>query len=167
LRPLPSSPLARRLSVLQAHLPPPPPPPPSPMADEKEAAREAAAHHAKEHAEAGEPTIFDKIISKQIPSKVVFEDDSVLAFRDISPQGPTHIILIPKARDGLTQLAKAEDRHEQILGHLLVTAAKVARQEKLDQGFRLVINDGPHGCQSVYHIHLHLIGGRQMNWPPG
>jgi len=134
---------------------------------EQDAALAAVAAHAPQAAAAGAPPIFDKIISKQIPSKVVFEDDSVLAFRDISPQGPVHIILIPKVRDGLTQLSKAEDRHEQVLGHLLVTAAKVARQEDLDQGFRLVINDGPHGCQSVYHLHLHLIGGRQMNWPPG
>jgi histidine triad (HIT) family protein len=155
--------LARRLSLLQAHLPHPP----HCMADEEEAARAAAAHRAKEKAEAGEPTIFDKIVSKQIPSKIVFEDDSVLAFRDVSPQGPVHIILIPKDRDGLTQLSKAEDRHERILGHLMVTAAKVARQENLEKGFRVVINDGPQGCQSVYHIHLHLIGGRQMNWPPG
>lgn len=134
---------------------------------EKDAALAAAAAHAPQAADAGAPTIFDKIISKQIPSTIVFEDDSVLAFRDISPQGPVHIVLIPKVRDGLTQLSKADDRHEAVLGHLLVTAAKVARQEQLDQGFRLVINDGPQGCQSVYHLHLHLIGGRQMNWPPG
>lgn len=136
------------------------------MAEEKQAALVAAANKAREAAEAGEPTLFDKIVSKQIPSKVVYEDDTVMAFRDISPQGPVHIILIPKDRDGLTQLSKAEERHTQILGHLLVTAAKVAKQEKLE-GFRLVINDGPQGCQSVYHLHLHLIGGRQMNWPPG
>lgn len=136
------------------------------MAEEKHAALVAAANKAREEAEAGEPTLFDKIVSKQIPSKVVYEDDTVMAFHDISPQAPVHIILIPKDRDGLTQLSKAEERHTQILGHLLVTAAKVAKQEKLE-GFRLVINDGPHGCQSVYHLHLHLIGGRQMNWPPG
>jgi histidine triad (HIT) family protein len=137
------------------------------MAEEKQAALVAAANKAREAAEAGEPTLFDKIVSKQIPSKVVYEDDTVMAFRDISPQGPVHIILIPKDRDGLTQLSKAEERHTQLLGHLLVTAAKVAKQEKLTEGFRLVINDGPQGCQSVYHLHLHLIGGRQMNWPPG
>jgi histidine triad (HIT) family protein len=137
------------------------------MASEEDKAHAAAAAGAPQAADEGAPTIFDKIISKEIPSKIVFEDDSVLAFRDISPQGPVHIILIPKVRDGLTQLSKAEDRHEQVLGHLLVVAAKVARQEKLEQGFRLVINDGPHGSQSVYHLHLHLIGGRQMKWPPG
>lgn len=137
------------------------------MASEEDKAHAAAAAGAPQAADEGAPTIFDKIISKEIASKIVFEDDSVLAFRDISPQGPVHIILIPKVRDGLTQLSKAEDRHEQVLGHLLVVAAKVARQEKLEQGFRLVINDGPHGSQSVYHLHLHLIGGRQMKWPPG
>ncbi|KAK1365934.1 14 kDa zinc-binding protein [Heracleum sosnowskyi] len=110
---------------------------------------------------------FDKIIKKEIPANVVFEDDKVLAFRDISPQAPTHIVIIPKVRDGLTGLSKAEEKHCEILGKLLYTAKLVAKQEGLDDGFRVVINDGPSGCQSVYHIHLHLIGGRQMNWPPG
>lgn len=154
----------RRLSVLEGHLAKGEF---EAMADEKAAALKAAAVKAKDAAEAGEPTLFDKIISKQIPSTVVYEDESVMAFRDISPQGPVHIILIPKDRDGLTQLSKAEERHTEVLGHLLVTAAKVARQEGLKEGFRLVINDGVQGCQSVYHLHLHLIGGRQMNWPPG
>ncbi|KAH7513158.1 hypothetical protein FEM48_Zijuj12G0166900 [Ziziphus jujuba var. spinosa] len=113
------------------------------------------------------PTIFDKIINKEIPSKVVFEDDQVLAFRDISPQAPTHILIIPKVKDGLTGLSKAEERHIDILGRLLYTAKLIAKQEGLDDGFRIVINDGPDGCQSVYHIHLHLLGGRQLNWPPG
>lgn len=161
--------LERRLSTLQAHLTGSGTSSSSAsgMASEEDKAHAAAAAGAPQAADEGAPTIFDKIISKEIASKIVFEDDSVLAFRDISPQGPVHIILIPKVRDGLTQLSKAEDRHEQVLGHLLVVAAKVARQEKLEQGFRLVINDGPHGSQSVYHLHLHLIGGRQMKWPPG
>ncbi|PNX74714.1 14 kDa zinc-binding protein, partial [Trifolium pratense] len=110
---------------------------------------------------------FDKIIKKEIPSTVVYEDDKVLAFRDIQPQGPTHILVIPKVRDGLTGLSKAEERHIDILGRLLYTAKLVAKQEGLDDGYRVVINDGPKGCQSVYHIHVHVIGGRQMNWPPG
>ncbi|XP_076904851.1 14 kDa zinc-binding protein [Bidens hawaiensis] len=113
------------------------------------------------------PTIFDKIINKEIPANVVYEDDKVLAFRDISPQAPTHILLIPKVKDGLTGLSKAEERHTEILGHLLYTAKVVAKQEGLEEGYRVVINDGPNGCQSVYHIHVHLLGGRQMNWPPG
>uniref|UniRef100_A0A0A0LC24 HIT domain-containing protein n=2 Tax=Cucumis sativus TaxID=3659 RepID=A0A0A0LC24_CUCSA len=113
------------------------------------------------------PTIFDKIINKEIPSTVVFEDDKVLAFRDIAPQAPTHILIIPKVKDGLSGLSKAEERHTEILGHLLYTAKLIAKQEGLDDGFRVVINDGPSGCQSVYHLHVHLLGGRQMNWPPG
>ena len=91
----------------------------------------------------------------------------VLAFRDIAPQAPTHILIIPKSKDGLTGLSKAEERHCEILGCLLYTAKLVAKQEGLEDGFRIVINDGPKGCQSVYHIHVHLLGGRQMNWPPG
>ncbi|KAG8372267.1 hypothetical protein BUALT_Bualt12G0048600 [Buddleja alternifolia] len=91
----------------------------------------------------------------------------VLAFRDIAPQAPIHILLIPKVRDGLTGVSKAEEKHCEILGRLLYTAKLVAKQEGLEDGFRLVINDGPNGCQSVYHLHVHLLGGRQMNWPPG
>lgn len=87
-------------------------------------------------------TIFDKLIRKDIPSKVVFEDDYVFAFRDISPVAPTHILIIPKNKDGLTGVSKAEERHEAILGKLLVAAARVAKQEGLEKGYRLVINDG-------------------------
>ncbi|CAM8924750.1 unnamed protein product [Rhodiola kirilowii] len=89
-------------------------------------------------------TIFNKIIKKEIPAKIVYEDDQVLAFRDIQPQAPTHIVIIPKTKDGLTGLSAAEEKEALI-----------------------VINDGLSGCQSVYHIHVHLLGGRQMNWPPG
>ncbi|GMI84676.1 HIS triad family protein 3, HISTIDINE TRIAD NUCLEOTIDE-BINDING 1 [Hibiscus trionum] len=147
-----------RLSVLSSHFTHLPPES-SVMASEKEAALAAAPSDS--------PTIFDKIINKEIPATVVYEDDKVLAFRDIAPQAPTHILIIPKKRDGLTGLSKAEERHTEILGHLLYTAKLVAKQEGLEDGFRIVINDGPQGCQSVYHIHVHLIGGRQMNWPPG
>ncbi|KAG8078257.1 hypothetical protein GUJ93_ZPchr0007g3847 [Zizania palustris] len=113
------------------------------------------------------PTIFDKILWKEIPSQVVYEDEKTLAFRDISPQAPVHIIIIPKVKDGLSRLAKAEERHFKVMGHLLYAAKIIAKQEKLDDGFRIIINDGPNGCQSVYHLHIHLLGGRQMNWPPG
>lgn len=133
------------------------------MISEKDAALAAAAAPRS----ADSPTIFDKIINKEIPAKVVYEDDKVLAFRDIAPQAPTHILLIPKVRDGLTGLSKAEERHCEILGQLLYTAKLVAKQEGLEDGYRVVINDGPNGSQSVYHLHLHLLGGRQMNWPPG
>ncbi|XP_062167324.1 14 kDa zinc-binding protein [Alnus glutinosa] len=143
--------ISSRLAVLNSHL--------SPMASEKEAALAAVPSDS--------PTIFDKIINKEIPSTIVYEDDKVLAFRDIAPQAPTHILIIPKFKDGLTGLSKAEERHNEILGRLLYTAKLVAKQEGLDDGFRVVINDGPDGCQSVYHIHVHLLGGRQMNWPPG
>ncbi|URD75331.1 Scavenger mRNA decapping enzyme C-term binding [Musa troglodytarum] len=147
-----------RIRVLSSHLHSLPPP--SRMASsEKDAALAATPSDA--------PTIFDKIINKEIPSKVVYEDEKVLAFRDISPQAPTHIIIIPKVKDGLTGLSKAEERHIEILGYLLYIAKLVAKQEGLDDGFRIVINDGPKGCQSVYHLHIHLLGGRQMNWPPG
>ncbi|GER51970.1 HIS triad family protein 3 [Striga asiatica] len=145
-----------RLRVLTSHLRTASP---AAMASEKEAALAAAPSDS--------PTIFDKIINKEIPANVVYEDDKVLAFRDIAPQAPTHILLIPKVKDGLTGISKAEEKHREILGHLLYTAKLVAKQEGLDDGFRLVINDGPNGCQSVYHLHVHLLGGRQMNWPPG
>ncbi|GLT43740.1 hypothetical protein SLA2020_176710 [Shorea laevis] len=151
------SPVSSRLTVLRSHLSPDSSS--SAMASEKEAALAAAPSDA--------PTIFDKIIKKEIPANVVYEDDKVLAFRDIAPQAPTHILIIPKVRDGLTGLSKAEERHFEILGRLLYTAKLVAKQEGLEDGFRVVINDGPQGCQSVYHVHVHLLGGRQMNWPPG
>jgi len=112
------------------------------------------------------PTIFDKIISKQIPATIIYEDEESLAFRDISPQAPVHFLVIPKNRNGLTRLSKANEAHKQQLGHLLYVAQLVAKQEKLEPGFRVVINDGPEGCQSVYHLHLHVLGGRQLGWPP-
>ncbi|GAB9467486.1 14 kda zinc-binding protein [Globisporangium polare] len=137
----------------------------SSSASSDERARSDAAAATK-GADIGE-TIFDKIIQRQIPAKIVFEDDRVLAFHDVSPQAPVHILVIPKARDGLTQLAHADERHESILGHLLFTAKVIAKQQQLDNGFRIVINDGQDGCQSVFHLHLHLLGGRKLGWPPG
>ncbi|MQL90696.1 hypothetical protein Taro_023292 [Colocasia esculenta] len=112
-------------------------------------------------------SLFDKIISREIPSTVVYEDDKVLAFRDINPQAPVHVLLIPKVRDGLTELGKAELKHEDIFGHLLYAAKIVAEKEGIVDGFRVVINSGVSACQSVYHLHLHVLGGRQMKWPPG
>ena len=118
-------------------------------------------------ADAGEPTLFDKIVAKALPAAVIYEDDTALAFRDVAPQAPTHFLVIPKHRDGLSSLARAQPRHEALLGHLLYVAAHVAREEGLDDGFRVTINSGPDGSQSVYHLHLHVMGGRQMTWPPG
>ena len=114
------------------------------------------------------PSFFDKIVSKEIPSTIIHEDDQCLAFRDINPQGPVHFLVIPKNKDGLNRLSNAREDQKALLGHLLYTAQKVAHQEGLvEGGFRTVINDGKNGAQSVYHLHIHVIGGRQMNWPPG
>ena len=90
-------------------------------------------------------TIFDKIIAKEIPSKIIYEDDLCLAFRDINPQAPTHFLVIPRKKDGLDMLEHATEKHKEVLGHMMVVCAKVAKQEKLAKGWRLVINNGPDG----------------------
>lgn len=113
------------------------------------------------------PTFFDKIVNKEIPAAIIHEDELCIAFRDINPQGPVHFLVIPKNKDGLNKLSNAEPRHKALLGHLLYTAAEVARKEGLADGYRTVINDGKDGAQSVYHLHVHVIGGRQLTWPPG
>ena len=114
------------------------------------------------------PTFFDKIVSKEIPAKIIYEDERCLAFRDINPQGPVHFLVIPKDKAGLNRLSNAQEHHKEILGHLMYTAQKVAKEEGLGaDGFRVVVNDGANGAQSVYHLHIHVIGGRQMSWPPG
>lgn len=112
-------------------------------------------------------TIFDKIVAGDIPSDKIYEDDTCMAFNDVSPVAPKHFLVIPKNRDGLDQLSLAEDRHEALLGHLLRVAGKVAKEQGMRKGFRIVINDGEYGCQSVYHLHIHVIGGKQLSWPPG
>jgi histidine triad (HIT) family protein len=135
----------------------------SPSSDEVKKAQAAAEAGAGD----GEPsTIFDKIISKDIPADVIYEDELCLAFRDINPQAPVHFLVIPKARDGLTQLSKAREDQKQLLGHLMYVAQDLASKE-CPSGFRLTVNDGKDGAQSVYHLHIHVMGGRQMNWPPG
>ncbi|PRP89005.1 hypothetical protein PROFUN_02283 [Planoprotostelium fungivorum] len=113
----------------------------------------------------GGDTIFGKIIRKEIKADVVYEDDLCLAFRDVSPQAPTHILMIPK--NPVDRLANLTPQHKDIMGHLMVKASEVAKKENLDGGYRLVINDGKDGCQSVYHLHIHIIGGRKLSWPPG
>ncbi|XP_045483670.1 histidine triad nucleotide-binding protein 1-like [Harmonia axyridis] len=110
------------------------------------------------------PTIFDKIISKEIPAKIIFENDKLLAFHDVSPQAPVHFLVIPKKRIAL--LDDAEESDKELLGELILTASKLGK-EKLPGGYRLVINNGKDGCQSVFHLHIHVLGGRQMKWPPG
>lgn len=113
-----------------------------------------------------ENTIFHKILKGEIPSTKVYENDDVYAFRDISPQAPTHIIVIPKKMNGLNMLSSAKEEHVPILGKLLLACSVIAEQEKLERGYRVVINCGKEGCQSVNYIHLHLLGGKQLGWPP-
>jgi histidine triad (HIT) family protein len=111
-------------------------------------------------------TIFDKIIAKEIPANIVYEDDLVLAFKDIKPAAPTHILVIPKHR--IPRIADAQPDDHKVLGHMLLKAAEIAKKAGLDQsGFRLVINNGPDAGESVPHLHLHILGGRSMAWPPG
>ncbi|XP_078666460.1 adenosine 5'-monophosphoramidase HINT1-like [Branchiostoma floridae x Branchiostoma belcheri] len=120
------------------------------------------AHSARE----GGDTIFGKIIRKEIPADIIYEDEQCLAFHDINPQAPVHFLVIPKKP--IPQLSKAQDGDEQLLGHLMVVARKCAEKQGIaGRGFRMVVNDGRHGAQSVYHVHLHIFGGRQMTWPPG
>ena len=108
--------------------------------------------------------IFSKIIAKQIPAKIVFEDDRSLAFRDVNPQAPVHILVVPK--QDIANVAATDD--EALLGHLLTVAAAIARQEGIDStGYRLVINKGRAAGESVPHLHVHVLGGRALQWPPG
>ena len=111
-------------------------------------------------------TIFQKIIDGEIPAKVVFEDDLSMAFHDVAPQAPIHILVIPKrAIQGISGVCEAD---KELLGHLLWVASVVATQQGVSaDGYRLVINDGTDGGQSVPHLHVHLLAGRAMNWPPG
>src|SRR5437773_6128669 len=111
-------------------------------------------------------TRFEKIIAREIPATIVFEDEFVLAFRDIKPQAPVHILLIPKKP--IPRIAEARPEDHKILGHLLLKAAEVAKDLGLSQsGFRLVFNNGPAAGEAVPHLHCHIIGGRQLGWPPG
>jgi len=110
-------------------------------------------------------TIFKRIIDKEIPASIVYEDDQCLAFRDVNPQAPVHVLVIP--RKEIPSLAAAGEPDAPLLGHLLSVAAKLAAQLELKRGYRVVINCGPDGGQTVDHLHLHLLGGRQLTWPPG
>jgi len=112
-----------------------------------------------------EKTIFKRILDGEIPADIVYEDDRCLAFRDISAQAPTHVLLIP--RKEIASLAAAEEGDAELLGHLLMVTRDLARRLDLDGGYRVVINIGPDGGQSVEHLHLHLLGGRPLAWPPG
>lgn len=110
-------------------------------------------------------TIFQRIIDREIPAKIEYEDEQCVVLHDIQPQAPVHLLIIPKqliARVGETTAAD-----ETVLGHLIVVAGAMAKKLNLAEGFRLVINNGPHACESVPHLHVHLLAKRQMTWPPG
>ena len=113
-------------------------------------------------------TIFDKIIKKEIPATIIYEDDKCLAFKDINPVAEFHVLLIPKVKGNLDKLSNAQESDAAILGHLMVTAAKIVKENGFaEKGFRLVVNDGENGLQSVFHLHLHILAGQKMCWPPG
>ena len=110
-------------------------------------------------------TIFTKIMNREVPAEIVYEDDRALAFRDINPQAPTHVLVIPKRK--IASLNELQDTDESLIGHLFLVVQKLATQLKLEDGYRTVINCGQDGGQTVGHIHIHLLGGRPLSWPPG
>lgn len=112
-----------------------------------------------------EATLFEKIINKEITADILYEDELSIVIKDISPQAPTHLLIIPKKV--IPKLSDATDEDQNILGHLMLVAGKIAEQLELDETFRLVVNNGAKAGQSVFHLHLHLLSGRSLNWPPG
>jgi histidine triad (HIT) family protein len=110
-------------------------------------------------------TIFEKIIAREIPAKIEHEDDRCIVIHDIQPQAPVHLLIIPKKV--IARVGDATSADELILGHLLVTAGTIAKKLNLPNGFRLVVNSGPDACESVPHVHIHMLAKRQMTWPPG
>lgn len=113
-------------------------------------------------------TLFEKIIAREIPADIVYEDDLAIAFRDIHPQAPTHLLVIP--RKPIPRVGEATQEDGPLLGHLLLVAGKIATQlgfNSTDEGFRLVVNNGRYGGEAVPHLHVHLLSGRDLDWPPG
>ncbi len=110
-------------------------------------------------------TLFEKIINKEIPAEIIYEDEISIVIEDINPQAPNHLLIIPKKV--IPKLSDASNEDQEILGHLMLVAGKIADQLGLDETFRLVVNNGAKAGQSVFHLHLHLISGRPFNWPPG
>ena len=110
-------------------------------------------------------TIFSRIIRREIPARIEYEDDLCLAFHDVAPQAPVHLLVIPK--QPIPSLVEVTDADKPLLGHLLAVASSLARKLGLDDGYRLVVNCGRDGGQTVHHLHVHLLGGRSLSWPPG
>ena len=110
-------------------------------------------------------TIFQKIIDKELPADIVYEDDSCLAFKDINPVAPIHILIIPKKR--IDKISDSNTEDKELLGHLFLVAGNIARDLGIEDAFRLVVNNGAGAQQTVFHLHVHLIAGREFNWPPG
>lgn len=110
-------------------------------------------------------TIFSRIIRREIPARIEHEDDLCLAFHDVAPQAPVHLLVIPKRP--IPSLAEVTETDEPLLGHLVSVASSLARKLGLDDGYRLVVNSGRDGGQTVHHLHVHLLGGRSLGWPPG
>ena len=110
-------------------------------------------------------TIFQKIIDKELPAEIVYEDDSCLAFKDINPVAPVHILVIPKKR--IEKISDSNTEDKELLGHLFLVAGNIARDLGIEDAFRLVVNNGAGAQQTVFHLHIHLIAGREFNWPPG
>lgn len=111
------------------------------------------------------PTLFTKIINKEIPAQIVYEDELCLAFRDVNPQAPTHVLLIPKKE--IPRLVDATPEDQALLGHMMIAAGKIARDLGVGDAFRLAVNNGADAGQSVFHLHLHILAGRPFKWPPG
>ena len=110
-------------------------------------------------------TVFQKIIDKEIPAKIVYEDELCIAFHDAHPQAPVHILIIPKK--SITKLVEATNEDQSLLGHLMLIGNKIAKDNGIEDNFRLIVNNGARAGQTVFHLHLHLLGGRVMTWPPG
>eukprot|EP00039_Didymoeca_costata_P028455 m.21115 g.21115 ORF g.21115 m.21115 type:complete len:165 (+) comp7035_c0_seq1:53-547(+) len=136
------------------------------LASSRKMSTEVDKAKAAAEAPAQEDTIFGKILRKEIPADIIYEDDQCIAFNDVSPQAPVHFLVIP--RKPISMLSKSSEDDSNLLGHLLSVGNKVALEKhNLANGYRVVINNGPDGAQSVYHLHVHFMGGRQMQWPPG
>jgi histidine triad (HIT) family protein len=110
-------------------------------------------------------TLFSKIINREIPADIVYEDDLCLAFKDINPQAPVHILIVPKK--AIAKIADATESDQSILGHLFLKAGEIAREQGYEDTFRLVVNNGEGAGQTVFHLHIHILAGREFTWPPG